>query len=90
MSNPTKLVACTKCAKVYFAVSRHRAQEEVTAINKFYLKATEAIKAKLFPGGSSTIARYEACSCGASYKNFKDVKKATPGDMLLPIIDRKD
>jgi len=88
----TKLATCTNCNRVCFIVSRKRAQEEVTVNNKFYLKCTDAMKAKMFPGGSSTVARYESCSCGNSYKKFRDFKKgdANNGDMLLPILDKKD
>lgn len=86
------LTTCNKCNKVYFVVSRKKAEEEITNSNKYYLKCTEEMKKKHFKAGPAKIATYESCQCGTSYKDFRDFKigDCQPGDMLISIIDRKD
>ena len=88
----TKLATCNKCNKVYFIISRKKAQVDVTISNKYYLSCTEEMKKKHFKAGPSKISTYESCMCGNSYKDFRDFKvgDSAPGDMLIPLIDRND
>lgn len=85
-------VTCSKCGRVYFEVSRKKAEDEVRRFNKYYRTLDDEGK-KAYGNSLSCIGPYEYCAlCGSSYKTFREFKEddCPIGCTLSPIIRKED
>jgi hypothetical protein len=87
-----KAVTCLGCGWVHMEVSREYAEAEVKKFNEFFYSLSKEEQNDYYGGNASSVAHYEQCHCGNSYKNFRD---SEPGDCpngctIGPIIRKED
>jgi hypothetical protein len=77
-----------KCGRVYFGVSRAYAEAAVKRFNEYFDGLSPDTQRDFYGGNRSSIASYEQCWCGTSYKEFRPFKEGDcpDGVTMSPII----